>query len=176
MDEQTSTPTPVKSNPMMWIVGLIIVVAVILIIALFVRGQSQKQQQVSPVITPQEVATESAEATEGAGFGDSSIAASDQSAGNTVTIDTATFTKPGYIVVHEQKGLEADKPIGQSVLYLPGTVADVSVKLNRPSKAGETLYVMLHDDDGDGTYEFPGPDAPTQNRAGQVVIAKFVIK
>jgi len=40
------------------------------------------------------------------------------------------------------------------------------VMLTRETQVGETLYAMLHSDDGDGTYEFPGDDLPIKNEEG----------
>lgn len=178
MENETTTPTSDNKNNMMaWVIGLIIVIIIIVLVVLVLRARNQQisnQQVENPIVTPTEIVEE---ATEGAQIAtESAVLTSDQTVGSSVTITSATFAKPGYVVIHQQKGAEVESVIGQSKLYQAGTYANVKVTLTRPSIAGETLYTMLHDDDGDGTYEFPGPDAPTQNKAGQVVITSFKVK
>ena len=106
---------------------------------------------------------------------DSTITVSNQAAATSVTIDSASLTKPGYIVIHELKNGIVGPAIGHSPRYNTGALKKTSVVLNRPSVSGETLYAMLHDDDGNGSYEFPGDDTPTLDSTGEVVVAPFII-
>lgn len=103
-----------------------------------------------------------------------SISVSDQAVEDgAVLIEVLFLDKPGYVVIH--KVTEEGKPgmvIGNSGLLnglnqnLPVTITDFS---------GETkLIAMLHYDDGDGTYQFPGPDGPTILDE-QIVLTKFKI-
>lgn len=103
-----------------------------------------------------------------------SISVSDQAVEDgAVRIDVLFLDKSGYVVIH--KVTEEGRPgmvIGNSGLLnglnqnLPVTITDFS---------GETeLIAMLHYDDGDGNYQFPGPDGPTI-LDGQIVLTKFKI-
>jgi len=161
-----------QNKSMMWIVGAIVIVIIIAIaIAILNRGGTEQTAQASP--SPEEVTEEEGDAME---KDDSSITASDQPAASSVAIDSATLIAPGYIVIHEQTDGELGPVIGNGELYEAGSFENVSVALDRPSVTGETLYAMLHDDDGNGLYEFPGADAPTVNKAGEIVVLPFEIE
>lgn len=155
-----------KDNLMMWVVGAVIVIAIIVILL------ATRTRSTQPVV----LATPSPTATAAATVADSTVVVVNQKASSSVKIDQAALVKPGYIVIHEQKDGELGPTIGNSQLYQAGTFENVTVELSRPAVSGETLYAMLHDDDGNGVYEFPGPDAPTQNAAGQVVLLPFEIE
>lgn len=107
---------------------------------------------------------------------ESTIAAVNQAPQYSVTIESATLSRPGYIVIHEQKDGELGTVIGHSVLHKIGIIKNVSVGLNRPLVSGETLYAMLHTDDGNGVYDFPGADEPTKDNAGEIVVVPFNIQ
>ncbi len=90
-----------------------------------------------------------------------------------VLIDVLFLDKPGYVVIH--KVTEEGKPgmvIGNSGL-LNGLNQKVPVTIT--DWRDETgLFAMLHYDDGDGTYQFPGADGPTI-LDGQIVLTRFSI-
>ena len=79
---------------------------------------------------------------------------------DTITVKTVYLDKPGYVVIHIVT-LEG-KPgmvVGHSELLQEGVHQDVRISLQNYQGRGE-LYAMLHYDDGDGVYSFPGPDKP----------------
>jgi len=148
----------------MVLVGLVIVIAVL---AFVVLGRGDNTQE----------STESnGESMTDEAMVDSSVAVSSQAVGSSLTIDSAVFVKPGYIVIHEQVDGAPGPVIGNSVLYTADTYENVSVDLGRESVSGETLYAMLHDDDGDSEYVFPGADEPTVDSAGDVVLMPVEIQ
>ncbi|MFQ6011048.1 MAG: hypothetical protein ACE5KG_02630 [Nitrososphaerales archaeon] len=103
-----------------------------------------------------------------------SIGVSDQPVRNgTIVIDTLFLDKPGYVVMHKVN--EEGKPgmvIGHTGL-LEGLNMQVPVSIT--DYLGETeLIAMLHYDDGDGNYQFPGADAPTVLDE-RIVLTKFRI-
>ena len=102
------------------------------------------------------------------------IVVSNQQAGNTVTVDLAELASPGYVVIHEDNNGSPGPVIGASSL-IEGRRANFQINLKRNSKNGENLYAMLHKDDGDSTYEFPGDDTPVKDESGKVVVSKFSI-
>ncbi len=77
----------------------------------------------------------------------------------TVTIDEVVAVQDGWIVIHADK----DGSIGPVIGHAPvsaGETYGVVVEID-PDAATETLYAMLHVDEGEkGVYEFPGPDGP----------------
>ncbi|MCB9729608.1 MAG: hypothetical protein H6746_14160 [Deltaproteobacteria bacterium] len=93
-----------------------------------------------------------------------------------VVVAKVTADVDGFIVIHEDDGSGSfGAVIGYSAVSA-GTTSDVAVDLDRQVVQGETLYAMLHIDAGTaGTYEFPGPDAPATDAAGEVVVEPFVV-
>lgn len=105
------------------------------------------------------------------------IAASAQPANiAAVTIDQAVLPAGGYIVIHENEEQQPGAVVGHSDYLDPAAYTNFTVLLDRDTQAGETLYAMLHTDDGNQTYDFPGPDAPLRNDTGLVVITSFTIE
>jgi len=104
------------------------------------------------------------------------IKVSNQAAGVSVITNSASLVKSGYIVIHELKDGKLGPVIGHSALQKSGAFKKVVVRLDRPSVSGEILFAMLHDDDGDRNYEFPGDDVPTKNNTGEIVVVPFLIQ
>ncbi len=80
--------------------------------------------------------------------------------GGSVNIASFTLAEPGYVVVHADDDGSPGPVIGRTELIEAGTYEDVDVEIDA-ARAGTRVYPMLHTDDGDGEYEFPGADAPT---------------
>lgn len=149
------------SNKTVWVVIVLLVVGVGGYFLL--RGGYQ-----APVTTqPPETTTEVA-------ITENSVTANDQGPGESVTVASVELVDSGYVVVHEDGGGKPGSVIGNSEL-LSGRNSDVVVSLSRSTLEEEVLYAMLHSDDGDGVYEFPGEDAPLKDDSGVVVLSKFSI-
>jgi hypothetical protein len=97
-------------------------------------------------------------------------------AGDPIIATEVKLAKSGYVVVHEDKDGEPGAVIGVSDLLTKGLTKEVEIKLDRPSVVGETLWVMLHTDDGDGEFEFPGSDTPLVDEKGEAIVKPIVIK
>lgn len=104
-----------------------------------------------------------------------SIEVNDFSPGNTISVAQATLVTPGFVVVHDEKGAKPDQIIGVSNLLPSGTVENITVDLSREITPGESIFVMLHKDDGNGTFEFPGPDSPVTTSNGTIIMRVFVV-
>jgi len=102
-----------------------------------------------------------------------SIAVGEQKVKNDNIVVTRLFLdKPGYIVIHKVTDGKPGSVIGNSEL-LDGVNSNINVKVLDYENENE-LIAMLHYDDGDGNYEFPGDDAPT--KVGEaVVLTKFLL-
>lgn len=101
-----------------------------------------------------------------------SIDISDQTGdGTTVMIDSVTLPNGGFVAIHSDDGGAPGPVIGVSELLPAGTSEDVEVTLDTPLDADATIFPMAHIDDGNGTYEFPGPDGPATDADGNVVVA-----
>lgn len=92
--------------------------------------------------------------------------------GTTVMIDSVTLPDGGFVAIHADDNGAPGAVIGVSELLPPGTSEDVEVTLDMPLTADGTIFPMAHvDGDGNGTYEFPGPDGPATDADGAVVVA-----
>ncbi len=92
--------------------------------------------------------------------GQPSLLVSDQSlVDSQVVIDWLFLDKPGYIVIHMDLEGAPGPVIGNSEV-LSGSMTSVWVSVDA-IQAGTGVFAMLHYDNGDAVYEFPGPDLPT---------------
>lgn len=106
-----------------------------------------------------------------------SVTVSDQAAdpANQVTIGSVVSVGSGFIVIHENGGGSPGPVIGH-VAVADGANSDVVVTLDRDATNGETLFAMLHIDEGtSGTYEFPGSDGPATDSEGAVIVVPFEV-
>lgn len=73
-----------------------------------------------------------------------------------VAVAGHTGAHPGYVVIHRDDNGSPGAVVGSS-----GLVSDsFETRVEYNSTGASTFWAMLHHDDGDGTYEFPGDDAP----------------
>ena len=73
---------------------------------------------------------------------------------------------------------EDDTPgavIGNSELLPTGGSEAITITLSEDIADGDVLFFMLHRDDGNGTYEFPGPDTPVTTTAGKPITTRVVV-
>jgi len=106
-----------------------------------------------------------------------SVTVADQNlaAGNTVTIERVVADVDGWLVVHADNAGTPGPVIGHAPVE-QGTNFNVVVPVD-PTRATGTLYAMLHVDRGfAGIYEFPGPDGPARDAAGNVVTPPFAFR
>ena len=103
---------------------------------------------------------------------ESSLTVRDQPKGSGATVTIASFTlgRDGYVVVHADANGRPGPVIGQTELIEAGTYTNVPVRIDA-SRAGDRVHPMLHVDDGDGVYEFPGPDGPATSGGAVIVDA-----
>ncbi|MGB7785259.1 MAG: hypothetical protein WBL27_04080 [Salinimicrobium sp.] len=101
---------------------------------------------------------------------------------NMFTISSITMSDPGWVVIHRDNG--SGGPMVPDIISVPKYVeangsTDVMIELKDgvTLQDGETLWVMLHTDDGDKTYEFDGGDvdAPIMDANGNIVVESFVV-
>lgn len=116
---------------------------------------------------------------------EASLTVSDQNVSdeNTLTVESATFPNTGWLVVHRDNGGMPSVPdiISVPKLVEAGTTTDVEITLadGVTIEDGETLWVMMHTDDGEsGSYEFDGNsglDAPLLDENGAVITEEIVV-
>ncbi len=86
-----------------------------------------------------------------------------QEPSESILVSNATLEKPGFISAF--KTMNSNTPdetnfSGVSGL-IEGSQENIQVPLTTPSIEGETYTVIIHVDDGDGIFEFPGDDSPS---------------
>jgi len=102
-----------------------------------------------------------------------SIAVDEQKVENDNVVVTRLFLdKPGYVVIHKVDDGKPGAVIGNSGL-LDRENSNINVKISDYENENE-IIAMLHYDDGDGSYEFPGDDIPTKID-DKVVLQKFLL-
>ncbi len=93
-----------------------------------------------------------------------------------VRVESALLDGAGWIVIHADDG--GPGPVIGKLALNHGLNEGLIVQLDRPVVSGQTLYAMLHTDDGVlGSYEFDGNnglDGPIQDSVGNVVAPPFV--
>ena len=92
-----------------------------------------------------------------------------------VNVGFANFGDGGYVVIHEDNDGKPRAIVGNSTLLSQGENKNCEVMLSRESVDGETLYAMLHSDNGDGVFN-PADDPPTTDDQGNIVLMKFQIR
>ncbi len=103
---------------------------------------------------------------------------------NMLSISNVTMSEPGWVVIHRDNGNGG--PMVPEIISVPkmveaGDAMDVMVELKEGEEIedDETLWAMLHTDDGAmGTYEFNGTnglDAPIMDENGNIIAKSFEV-
>jgi len=105
---------------------------------------------------------------------DPSLEVSDQAIENgNVSVDMVYSSGLGWIVIHADDNGSPGPVIGYAAVQ-DGETLDVMVEVDEDA-ATQTLFAMLHTDAGqEGTYEFPGDDAPV-SVDGNIVVMPFSV-
>ena len=92
-----------------------------------------------------------------------------------VSVAVVQFERPGFVVIHEDINGRPGKILGASALLSKGETKDVLVVFSRMTVDGETLYAMIHLDDGDKVFE-AGEDYPAKDSiSGESVMTIFIV-
>ncbi len=136
------------------VTGVVVLALVVAAVIFMTMGRDSPPSAIEDVMTP------------------ASIAVSDQAVKeDAVTIDSLFLDKPGYIVIHKVTAEGAPAAVIGNSALLTGLNENVLVTISDYS-GEEELIAMLHYDDGDGEYLFPGPDTPTILN-NKIVMIKF---
>lgn len=108
-------------------------------------------------------------------IGNNAVYVSYQQSGNTIRASVVRLERPGFLVIHEDKGGNPGNIIGLSELLPIGQAQNPPpIILSRVTLDGQTLYAMLHIDNGDGIFK-EGEDKPsidpTSNQPVMMVVA-----
>lgn len=166
MEENIDQTQSAKKQPYIYlVVGAVIV---LLVLMLLVRGrQKPVSDQMSQTDTPG--------TSEAMLSSTNYVLVSDFAEGKTVNVSSVLLDKPGYVVIHEDDGGTPGDVIGKSLLIPSGETQNIAIELDRNGVKGEMLYAMIHIDDGDGQYQFPGSDIPLQDESGYIGMMIFTV-
>ena len=106
--------------------------------------------------------------------GDNAIYISNQGVDDLITVGFTQLTQDGYVVVHEDNEGAPGTILGSSELLASGRTDNFSVTLTRDAIEGETLYGMLHVDNGDNTFN-AALDTPVVDEGGNIVLMIFQV-
>ena len=81
------------------------------------------------------------------------IYVAEQTSSRTVSVALARLLKRGFVVIHEDNAGKPGNILGASNALAAGETKNLApIALSRATKDGETLYAMIHLDDGDGIF------------------------
>ena len=108
--------------------------------------------------------------------GKNAIYVAEQVPSQIVSVTVVRLEKPGFVVIHEDANAVPGKILGASNLLMAGETKDSpQIALSRPTVDGETIYAMLHFDDGNGVFD-AAKDRPVLDAiAGESVMTVVVI-
>lgn len=104
------------------------------------------------------------------------IYVADQAPAGTVAVAVARLEQPGFVAIHEDVDGTPGKILGVSGLLPAGETNNLPpIALSRATRNDETLFAMLHLDNGDGAFE-EAKDAPAlDSTSGEPVMMIFTV-
>ena len=100
----------------------------------------------------------------------------DQTPGQIISVAVARLEKSGFVVIHEDNAGQPGKILGTSGLLAAGENKNLPpISLSRLIKDGETLYAMIHIDDGDGAFDVAKDKPALDSVSGEPVMMIFVV-
>lgn len=107
---------------------------------------------------------------------ENAIYVAEQAPSKTVSVAVARFEKPGFVVIHEDTNTAPGKILGVSGLLMAGEAKNsLQIALSRSTVDEETIYAMLHFDDGDGVFDATKDRPVLDSVAGEPVMMIIVI-
>lgn len=97
-----------------------------------------------------------------------SVDLAENETGNFADISQATLTKSGYVVLYKTNSNGESAIIGHSDLLTAGTHSNLRIQIT-PIAYKQAIVAVLHQDDGDGKFEFPGADKYLVNSDATIV-------
>ncbi len=84
----------------------------------------------------------------------SAIYVAEQTPGTNVSVSIVRLEKPGFVIIHEDAAGAPGKILGVSDLLPAGETENLPpIMLSRATTDEETIYAMLHFDNGDGQFD-----------------------
>lgn len=83
--------------------------------------------------------------------------------GNIITVAEATLVKPGFVALYRINSNGDSALVGNSDLLSAGAHHMISIQLRNLAVKRQAMVAVLHEDDGDGKFEFPESDPYLKN-------------
>src|SRR3989344_3361418 len=104
--------------------------------------------------------------------GENIIYVAEQRSGPSVLVDFVSMAKDGYVVIYDNDNGKFGKIIGNSKILPKGESRNVYVGLIRSVVSGESMFAMLHEDNGDNAF-YPTIDVPLRDQDGNIMYMLF---
>lgn len=102
------------------------------------------------------------------------IYVAEQTPGRQVSVSVVRLEKPGFVVIHEDTAGTPGKILGVSSLLPAGETKNLTpMTLSRATTDGETMYLMLHLDNGDSGFDAT-KDKPALDSVGGTPVMMVV--
>jgi len=158
------------SNLMVYIPVVVFVVIVVIVGVVLRRGRSETGQLTTEKEAAQTIFREGALAER-----KNVILITDFSKNESIPVDYVLIENNGYVAVHDEVDGKPGEVIGVSKIIASGETSNFNVILNREIQEGEILFAILHFDDGDGVFNFPGPDGPIFDENRNIIMSMFKV-
>jgi hypothetical protein len=104
-------------------------------------------------------------------IGENAIYVAAQPPGHSVSVSMVRLKRPGFVVIHEDRAGAPGKILGVSSLLPAGDTENLQpITLSRVTRDGETIYAMLHFDDGDGKFDVANDKAVLDSVGGEPML------
>jgi len=149
---------------------IVIVILVIVATAAYFMSEDDANMDTMPEATPEQSQEQDSQNNQE----NTTEAETSASAGNTAprngvllaptetgmkaTVGSAVLAQPGYVVVYRVNSQNETQVIGNTDLLSAGSYSNIVVDLEAGIVKDQTVVAVLHADDGDGEFEFPGSD------------------
>lgn len=100
------------------------------------------------------------------------IAVNDQAPGLTVAVNMVTLGRDGWVTVRDDSGGVPGRILGAR-RFDAGKGMSGEVELLRPTEEGKVYFAVLHDEDGDKSFDHT-KDLPVKDQQGNMILARFV--
>lgn len=102
------------------------------------------------------------------------ISVSDQKPGSSVLVGRVSMIKAGYVVIYENNNGKPGNIIGNSKILPEGESTNISVTLTKVTADGESLFAVLHGDNGDNAF-YPNIDVPLRDQDNNIMYTLFYV-
>lgn len=101
---------------------------------------------------------------------------SDQAQGATITVDYLAALKPGWVIIYGDEGGQPGKIISETIPPFEAGTFENNVFILRTPLINGRYFAVLHTEDDNGSFDFPGSDKEALDSKGGKIIQSFTVK